>query len=96
MPNIGVSAELLVLSIQAVKQGNAACVCCRYVCVWLMGQEFTGTLCSRFRSTTGVLINQQSLKNQHFVEYLLSSNCGKESLKILEKPGGIPSLPKRE
>lgn len=96
LPNVGVSAELLVLSIQAVEQGSAAGVCCRYVCVQLMGEAFAGTLCCRFRSRIGVLMNQQWLKNKHFVEFLLSSNYGKESLKILEKPGGTPSFPRRE
>lgn len=41
-------------------------------------------------------MNQQWLRKQQFVEeFLSSSNCGKEPLKILEKPGGSPFLPKK-
>lgn len=41
-------------------------------------------------------MNQQWLRKQQFVEeFLSSSNCGREPLKILEKPGGSPFLPKK-
>lgn len=41
--NTGVSAELLALVVQAVKQVNAAGLCCRYV--WV---QLTGGICRRF------------------------------------------------
>lgn len=38
--NIGVSAELLSLIVQAVKQVNAASLCCKHVQVQLTGEAF--------------------------------------------------------
>lgn len=102
-PNFGAGAELLVLSTAAVKQVSAArawCSCghvhsgggiCRFSPVRVVLSA--AGLCI-IRARIRVLMNQQWLRKQNFVEELLpSSNCGKEPLKILEKPGGSSFFP---
>lgn len=100
-PHSGAGAEPLVSSAAAVKQVSAAGVWCSCGHVHSGGGSSRRFLPVRvvlsaaglriIRARICVLMNPQWLRKQNFVEeFLPSCNCGKEPLKILEKPGGSP------